>query len=237
MQDKSTPLSSHYRYHEASQLIWHFIWDDLCDWYIELKKISGNWSWIREAFGETLRLLHPLMPFITEELWHRIGAPEDQSISMQPYPQYDALRENPEAEREIGLLQEVVTAARGIRADLSLDPKLPLEGRISRPMDFRAVQRLAGVTLTVGDVPKTGAVRSTADFDLVIDVPHGQLEAQRRRLEKERDQLIKNIANSRRQLSDEVFLSKAPAKVVDSIRAKLLEYEAQLAKIEASLGG
>jgi valyl-tRNA synthetase len=104
-------------------------------------------------------------------------------------------------------------------------------------VDFRAVHRLAGATLTVGDVPKTGAVRSTADFDLVIDVPHGQLEAQRRRLEKERDQLTKNITNSRRQLSDEVFLSKAPAKVVESIRTKLGEYEAQLAKIEASLNG
>lgn len=227
----------HYRYHEAAQSIWHFIYDDFCDWYIELKKISGDWGNILSVFESTLRLLHPVMPFITEELWHRIGAPEDQSISTQPYPQYDALRENPEAEREIGLLQEVVTAARGIRADLSLDPKLPLEGRISRPVDFRAVQKLAGVTFVVGEVPKTGAVRSTADFDLVIDVPHGQLEAQRRRLEKERDQLIKNIANSRRQLSDEVFLSKAPAKVVDSIRAKLGEYEAQLAKIEASLRG
>ena len=177
------------------------------------------------------------MPFITEDLWHRIGAPEEQSISVQPYPQFDALKENLEAEREIGLLQDVITAVRGIRADLSLDPKLPLEGRISRPVDFRAVQRLAGVSLVVGQVPKTGAVRSTADFDLAIDVPHGQLEAQRKRLEKEREQLSKNIANSQRQLSDEVFLSKAPAKVVDSIRAKLLEYEAQLRKIEDGLNG
>jgi valyl-tRNA synthetase len=226
-----------FRFHEAAQVVWHFIYDDFCDWYIELKKVrDDDWSNILAVFESTLRLLHPVMPFITEELWHRIGAPEDQSISMQPYPQYDPLRYNSEAEREIGLLQEVITAARGIRADLSLDPKLPLEGRISRPVDFRAVQRLAGVSLVLGEVPKTGPVRSTADFDLVIDVPHGQLEAQRRRFEKEREQLIKNIANSRRQLSDEVFLSKAPAKVVESIRAKLMDYEAQLRKIEDSLG-
>ena len=99
------------------------------------------------------------------------------------------------------------------------------------------MQRLAGVALEVGEVPKTGAVRSTPDFDLSIDVPPGQLEAQRKRLEKERDQLMKNIANSQRQLSDEVFLSKAPAKVVDTIRAKLVEYEAQLGKIEDTLNG
>ena len=227
-----------FRYHEAAQVVWHFVYDDFCDWYIELKKVrDDDWSNILAVFESTLRLLHPVMPFLTEELWHRIGAPDDQSISLQPYPQYDPLRDDPDAEREIGLLQGVITAARGIRADLSLDPKMPLEGRISRPVDFRAVQRIAGVALVVGDVPKTGAVRSTADFDLVIDVPHGQLEAQRKRFEKEREQLIKNIANSQRQLSDEVFLSKAPAKVVDSIRAKLAGYEAQLRKIEDSLNG
>jgi valyl-tRNA synthetase len=100
-------------------------------------------------------------------------------------------------------------------------------------VNLAAVKRLAGVTLTLGEVPKTGAVRSTPDFDLSIDVPQGQLEAQRRRLEKERDQLAKNIASQKRQLADDVFLSKAPTKVVDSIRAKLTEYETQLAKINA----
>jgi valyl-tRNA synthetase len=225
----------HYRYHEAAQSIWHFIYDDFCDWYIELKKISGDWGNILSVFESTLRLLHPVMPFITEELWHRMGGEEGASISSQAYPQFDALRDDPDAEREIGLLQGVVTAARGIRADLSIDPKLPLEGRISRAVDFRAVQRLAGVALVVGDVPKTGAVRSTPEFDLVIDVPHGQMEAQRKRLEKERDQLIKNIVNSQRQLSSEVFLSKAPAHILETMRTKLAEYEMQLAKIEAQL--
>ena len=234
-----------YRFHEAAQTVWHFIYDDFCDWYIELKKLrfvegsglNDDWRNLLAAFESLLRLLHPVMPFLTEELWHRLGADESASISLAAFPQFDPARYDSEAEREIGLLQEVITAARGIRADLGLDPKLPLEGRISRPVDFRAVQRLAGVTLVVGDVPKTGAVRSTPDFDLALDVPQGQLEAQRRRLEKERDQLIKNIANCRRQLSDEVFLSKAPAKVVDSIRAKLLEYEEQLRRTEASLNG
>src|SRR5580698_439911 len=207
----------HYRYHEAAQSIWHFIYDDFCDWYIELKKISGDWGNILSVFDSTLRLLHPVMPFITEELWHRVGGEEGESISTRADPQFEALKDDPEAEREIGLLQGVVTAARGIRADLSLDPKLPLEGRISRTVDFRAVQRLAGVALVVGEVPKTGAVRSTTEFDLAIDVPHGQMEAQRKRLEKERDQLIKNIAKYRSQLADEVFLSKAPAKVVERI--------------------
>jgi len=74
-------------------------------------------------------------------------------------------------------------------------------------------------------------MRSTAEFDLVLEVPQSQQEAQSKRIAKEREQLEKNIANSQRQLGDEVFLSKAPQKVVDSIRAKLADYEAQLAKL------
>ncbi len=225
------------RYHEAAQIVWHFIYDDFCDWYIELKKISGAWQNILGIFERTLLLLHPLMPFLTEELWHRLGKPEEKSISLEPYPQYDPQLDDPAAEAEIELLQDIVRAARNLRADLSLDPKLPVTGLISIGIDAELVRRLSGVTFTKGEVPKSGAVRSTADFDLSLDVPHGQLEAQRKRLEKERDQLAKNIANSQRQLGDEVFLSKAPAKVIESIRAKLAEYETQLKKVEDSLNG
>jgi valyl-tRNA synthetase len=227
-----------FRYHDAAQTIWHFIWDDFCDWYIELTKASGDWTRIAAVFEQTLLLLHPLMPFITEELWHRLGSHEGESISVQPYPQYSEDRNDPQAEAEIGLLQDVVTALRNLRADLSLDPKLPLEGLISGvnvSAHKLAIQKLTRVNLESGETPKTGAVKSMSGFTVSIDVPHGQMEAQRKRLEKERDQLIKNIANSDRQLSDEVFLGKAPAKVVDSIRAKRAEYAAQLQKVQDSL--
>jgi valyl-tRNA synthetase len=78
-------------------------------------------------------------------------------------------------------------------------------------------------------------MRSTAEFDLVLHVPKSQEDAQHKRLAKEREQLAKNIANSKRQLSDETFLGRAPAHVVESIRRKLADYEAQLAKIDAAL--
>ena len=222
-----------YRYHDAAQTIWHFIYDDFCDWYIELTKVGGNWGTILSVFADTLRLLHPVMPFITEELWHRLG--REGSISLEPYPQYDPSLDDPAAEAEIQLLQDIVRAARNLRADLGLDPKQPLEGRISINVPVETIRRLSGVTFQTAEVPKSGAVRSTPDFDLSIDVPTGQIEAQRRRLEKEKDQLVKNIANSNRQLTDEVFLSKAPEKVVESIRSKLAEYEAQLRKVEQAL--
>ena len=108
-------------------------------------------------------------------------------------------------------------------------------------MLFRsAIERLANVKLETSEAaaPKNApAIRSTAEFDLVLNLPQVQAEAQRRRMEKEREQLEKNIANSRRQLGDETFLSRAPAHVVESIRQKLGDYEAQLAKIQAALDG
>jgi valyl-tRNA synthetase len=223
---------SAYRYHDAAQTIWHFIWDEFCDWYIELKKISGDYKNILAVFEETLRLLHPLMPFITEELWHRLGDHEPSSISLTAFPVYVEQRSDVAAEAEIELLQDVVRAARNLRADLGLDPKQQLTGRISIGLDPELVRRLCGVTFTQGEVARTGAVRSTPDFDLMIDVPHGQLDNQRKRFEKERDQLLKNIASSNRQLSDEVFLSKARPDVIESMRTKLATYEAQLKKIQ-----
>ena len=83
--------------------------------------------------------------------------------------------------------------------------------------------------------PPEAPLRSTAEFDLVLHVPKSQEDAQRKRLAKEREQLAKNIANSKRQLSDETFLGKAPPHVVESIRQKLADYEAQLSKIDAAL--
>ncbi len=223
-----------YRYHEAAQTIWHFIYDDFCDWYIELKKVSGDWSNIAQVFETTLKLLHPIMPFLTEELWHRLAeGREGQSISLQAYPQYDEALDNPAAEAQIGLLQDVVRAGRNLRAELGLDPKAPLDGCISIDIDTEVVRRLSGITFTKGDVLTSGPIRSTSAFDLSVNVSAEQAEIQKKRLEKECEQLEKNIANAKRQLSDDVFLGKAPAKIVDSIRAKLAEYEAQLTKLNA----
>jgi valyl-tRNA synthetase len=246
-----------YRYHEAAQLLWQFFWHEFCDWYVEIKKLrfqenSGldpHWRNLLAAFENALRLLHPAMPFITEELWQRLvsGNPNrPRSIAVASYPQYRSHWTDFAAEREVGLLQEIVTLARTLRTEMKLDPKQQLDGTLySRTAlevgrrHAEAVQRLANVRLTFSSdaAPQSATMRSTAEFDLVLNVPQGQADAQRKRLEKEREQLEKNIANSNRQLSDETFLSKAPARVVETIRTKLAEYEAQLAKVRAALDG
>jgi valyl-tRNA synthetase len=240
--DAANRAIGQYRYHEYAQLVWHFFWHEFCDWYLELKKVSGKgWANAVRAFETALRLLHPAMPFLTEELWQRLGMSEPKSIALAPFPQANPDLNDAEAEREIEVVQEVVSLARTLRTEAKLDPKLQLEGAlycrtVSLALAQRqgaAIQKLANVKLTYRNeaAPKSPVMRSTAEFDVVLDVPAGQEEAQKKRMEKERDQLVKNIANSERQLGDDVFLSRAPAHVVDSIRAKLADYKTQLDKL------
>jgi valyl-tRNA synthetase len=244
-----------YRYHEAAQLLRHFFWHEFCDWYLELKKpsfrensgVNADWRNVLSAFEMALRLLHPAMPFLTEELWQRLkgDAPRPVSIALAEYPQYSRQNTDFAAEREIGMLQEIVTLARTLRTEMKLDPKLQLQGTLHARGDALeiarrhadAMRRLSGVALEFSpDPPPAGAAsRSTSQFDLVLHVPKTQTDAVRRRLEKERDELIKNIASYKKQLAGESFLSGAPEHVVTAMRARLAEYEAQLAKIEAAL--
>jgi valyl-tRNA synthetase len=219
-----------HRYHEAAQALWHFFWDEFCDWYLELKKPDTDWSYAYVVHEQALRLLHPLMPFITEELWQRLGKP-GKSIAMEPYPR--PLRVDQEAEREMTLLQEIVTAARALRADHKVDKKPLLTGVLycKQPVPIDAIERLANVKLTVeiGAAPKLeGAVRSSPDFDLVLEMP--KAANQRERLLKENAELEKVIANSERQLNNEDIVSKMPEKVVETLRTKLAGYKAQLSK-------
>ncbi len=248
-----------YRYHELAQTLWQFFWHEFCDWYIELKKLrftdnsgmTADWRNILTVFEQALRLLHPAMPFITEELWQRLGkgaASRPVSIALAPYPQPRPEWTDEQAEAEMELLQDIIVAARNLRAQLRLDPKDFIEGvlyaretasRVARE-NAEAIEKLARVHLTLSEdhAPERGGVRrSTPDYDLVLNVSEAQVEALRESLAREVNQLERLVINSRRQLSDNQFVSRAPAHVVDSIRTKLADYEAQLDKSRAALAG
>jgi valyl-tRNA synthetase len=249
-----------YRYHEAARGLWDFFWHEFCDWYLELKKLrfqegsglNAGWRNTLAAFETALRLLHPAMPFLTEELWQRLASGASGrpvSLALAAYPQYRQDMTDHEAEREIDIAQEVVTMARTLRTENKLDPKQRLTGTLygrgpgleTAARHAEAIQKLANMNLQfkAEALPAQGgapaAVRSTAQFDLAVEVPRGQDDAQRKRLEKEREQLCKNIESGRRQLADETFLSRAPAPVVETLRRKLADYEAQLNKIDGAL--
>ena len=236
-----------HRYHEVAEELWQFFWHDFCDWYLEIKKLrlvpnsglTNDWRNLLSVFGAYLRLQHPVMPFITEELWHRFG--QTESIALAKYPRASAA--DAAAEHDMALLQEMITAARKLRADHGLDKKTELMGVLychngSGNVESGVIEKLANVKLEIrtGSPPKlTGAVRSTPDFDLLLQLPEVDTEGQRGRLEKEVEQLKKLIADKDRQLANDKFLNGAPAHVVDSLRAKRSEYVAQLEKSQAAL--
>jgi valyl-tRNA synthetase len=241
-------LAQH-RYHEVAEELWQFFWHDFCDWYLEVKKLrsapgSGLTNDVRNllaVFSAYLRLQHPILPFITEELWHRFG--QNTSIALARYPQAGATDEA--AEREMGLLQDMVTAARKLKADNGVDDRLELAGVLycrngSRNVELPVLEFLAKVKLEVRtDAPPalTGAVRSTAQFDLSLQLPEIDRAALRQRLDKETDKLQKLVVNIDRQLESEKFLNGAPPRVVEDLRAKRAEYIAQIKKNRDTLDG
>ena len=225
-------------------MLWHFFWHEFCDWYLELKKVSGaGWGHAVAAFETALRLLHPAMPFLTEELWQRleVSGERPKSIALAEYPQFRDELADPEAEREIGIIQDVVSMARTLRTEAKLDPKQQLDGALyCRTASLDIAQRHAAAITKLSNVkfefkneaaPKVSSMRSTPEFDVVLQVPAGEEDKQRKRIEKELDQLEKNIASIERQLNDEASLSKKPPKIVESLRAKLAEYKAQREKL------
>jgi valyl-tRNA synthetase len=245
-----------YRYHEAAQALWQFFWHEFCDWYIEIKKLrfregsglTNDWRNVLFVFETSLRLLHPLMPFLTEELWQRLGgqASGPVSVALAPYPEPEASLEDPAAEREMETVQNIITAARNLRAEMKADPRQRLDAVLfsggpaldTAAAQLEVIEKLAGVKLELksGPAPKaSGILYSAPDFDLVLRVPAAQAGAQRQKLEKQIEQLEKVIENSRRQLTDEKFLERAPAAVVQSLKEKLADYEVQLEKSRAAL--
>jgi valyl-tRNA synthetase len=246
-----------YRFHEAVQSIYQFFWNDFCDWYIEWIKPELNgadreratvaWRNLFAGFEAALRLLHPVMPFLTEELWHqlpqRAGA---KSIALERYPEPQQCWRNPAALEEFELVQEVVKSVRAIRADMKLDPKKRIAAefsgetarvRESIAKNLDGILRLAFLTeLTITDVKLAqsggGGLRSTSLFD--IRVPYMEtvdVAAEVARLKKEQERLTKDIASKERQLGDDTFRSRAPQKIIQGLQTTSGERQIELKKV------
>jgi valyl-tRNA synthetase len=214
-----------HRYHEAAESLYHFWWGDFCDWYLEFKKFETDWSYAYIVHEKALRLLHPLMPFLTEELWQRLELP-GKSIALAAYPVFDAAEENREAEEQMAVVQTMVTEARAIRADNKIDQKRKVAAVTNRALDEARrlmIERLANITLEYDP-----ALKQSLRLDIPVD---------RARLAKENEQLEKQIAAFENQFSNEEFLAKAPEKVVTAMRVKRAEYEKKLAENLAALAG
>jgi valyl-tRNA synthetase len=245
-----------FRFHEACQTIYQFFWGDFCDWYIEWVKPQlastdreialAAWRNIFAALDNALRLLHPVMPFLTEELWHKLPQPEGaRSIALDKFPEPLPNWADAGSDDAMAVLQEIVIAARNIRAEMKLDPKRKVAADFwtTGPMRRNLVNenmdpllRLAALSelrIATGHLdPTGGAIRSTSAFDLRIaygDTADKPFEIAR--LHKDKERLEKDIESKQKRLADDSFNSKAPGKVVDALRATLMERQIELRKV------
>jgi valyl-tRNA synthetase len=247
-----------YEFAKVCDTLYHFAWDDVCDWYVELTKpVIGTSPATQRVLGhvldELLKLLHPVIPFVTEELWLALTGPgsdgPDQprgahaapSIVIAPWPVRDKGYLDDAAETEIEGLQKVVTEVRRFRSDQGVKPgqrvAAQLRGLAAMGLDghqslIRALARLdegdadftASATLTI-----TGGVQVGLDTRGTIDVA-----AERARLAKDRAVALKEQASAQAKLANADFLAKAPDQVIAKLRARLAAAEAELARIDAS---
>jgi valyl-tRNA synthetase len=251
------------RFGEAQQALHNFVWDEFCDWYIEMAKIRlrrGDRSPLRvlaHVLERVLRLLHPFIPFVTEELWQNLlrRLPREgelpESVTIAPYPQGDESRFDGEAEEEMGLLTSTIRAIRNIRSQLRVEPACYIEAFVScdPPVLFRSesetVRTLARVNLVRLDsteaVPAHGVIslvvgRATVRLPLggVVDLP-----AERERLSGELERCHSNVERLEHLLANPEFVSRAPEEVVEREGERLQaerEQQARLEEVIAQLG-
>jgi valyl-tRNA synthetase len=245
-----------YRFNDAAGAIYHFLWNDFCDWYLEAAKGSLYHASSRAernrvqhtlvtVLETTLRLLHPFMPFITEELWQRL--PHDgHSVMVAPYPRAVAERVAPEAEREMAVLVQAITAVRTIRGEMRIAPGVPLEVLI-RPVpehaavleEHRSLLEALGRCRVRLDPratrPRESALAVLGRSEIYVALAGVvDLSAERARLDKEVRRAAEQIAFLESKLGRPDFVERAPAAVVAKERERLDEQRRLKAKLEAS---
>jgi len=247
-----------YRFNDAASALYQFVWSDYCDWYLEIAKRSlyrpenpaarqATQHTLVTVLEETLRLLHPLMPFITEEIWQRLPH-TGESIMIAPYPKATPQASDIEVDRFVTLVMGAVTAIRSIRGEMRIGPGTVLNVVI-RPADADAevfaahrplIEALARAAVTVDRAasrPKGSALGVVGASELYVDLAGVvDVAAERQRLQKEIKRANDSLGFMRTKLGRPDFVERAPAEIVEKEREKLAEQEALHAKLTASLG-
>jgi valyl-tRNA synthetase len=244
----------------ATQTLYEFTWNELCDWYLELAKPrldAGDEGvrWVlREVLDSLLRLLHPFMPFITEELYQALGqrgwAQQLDTIQRAAWPKADPSAHDPAAEREVALLIDVVRSVRNMRAELKIDPaKLAQELHlVATPADLPVLEAVSGLVgrlaraervVVHAGAPDLGKTATGLAGENQILLPLEQfgdvIEKEIQRLGKEQGALEAEQQRVAGQLGNEAFVAKAPAAVVDKLRARQDELKVQLETVRQTL--
>jgi valyl-tRNA synthetase len=249
VQEANTSLDQ-YNLHEGSRTIYRFFWHEFCDWYLEMIKLHPERSKpvLLYVFESALRLLHPFMPFLTEELWQNIPH-KGESIVVAAYPEFDRALEDAAAESQTEMIQDVIVKVRNIRSEKNVDPKQGVVLRVAAEDREIAtllsaakeyIFKLAGVKdLEIlpqlrGDKDAAHAVAAGC----ALEVPLAglvDLGAERARLERELDRVRKEIDKLDRKLSNASFVAQAPTAVVEENRRRLADYQDQASRLQSGL--
>ena len=251
-----------YQLGDAEQAIYEFLWDEYCDWYIEAAKVRlrqgtgpSPMPMLVHVLETTLRLLHPFMPFITEEIWTNLVSrlPKEidvaDSIMISPYPESDASTLDDEAEDSIGSVRETIRLIRNARAEFHITPNVNLELLIAPgglasvlEMETPLIKALAKVEpLRILDdrseLPTSGAVSAVVGGAVMAIPMEGlvDLAAERKRLSSELEESAEAIQKLNVRLQDPQFMGKAPEEVVERERERLRSYEERKARLEELL--
>ncbi|MBW1901541.1 MAG: class I tRNA ligase family protein, partial [Deltaproteobacteria bacterium] len=247
-----------YRFNDAAGLCYQFIWHELCDWYLEMAKqgLYGDdevlknttRATVQEALLASLKLLHPFMPFVTEEIWHKLPGNES-SIMIAEFPKPDDFMDDNDAIKEMELVMGAITGIRNIRGEMNIPPSkgvtvvLDMAGEktseiVSRNLDhIKTLAKVDDASVASG-VPKPEA-SATALFgeNQVHVLLKGLLDfdEERKRLGKEIKKIEKEISTSDRKLSNQDFLEKAPADIVAKVKEKVEALSLKLDKLNQNL--
>ncbi len=247
-----------YRFHEASALIYQFIWHEVCDWYIELVKpvLTNSEAPAGEralrskilihVLDYALRLLHPFMPFITEEIWQKIPH-RGESIMMQQFPLPNELRSNPAASQQMQDLMELIVQMRSLRAEMNVDPKRKLDAVFTIPNEIdrklveenldkiRSLVRLEAISFS-GALPRSmlRGVWRLGEFGLDVE---GAIDvaSEKDRLRKEVERVQEQMGKLEKKLNNKEFVVRAPEEIVTEHRLRYKELEERYQKIQSNL--
>jgi len=235
-------LFEKFEFAKASELIYHFAWDDLCDWYLELSKesfASGSAANSKRVLGHVLdqlmRLLHPLMPFITEELWVSLTGGESLVIAQWPEANLSYLDQT--AEDLVTQMQAVITEVRRFRNDQGVKATAKIPGRLITNGELANYASAMGYVLKLEAKEFTptasfeiGSVKCELDLSGTVDVA-----AERARLTKDLATVQKDQQTAQVKLGNEGFMAKAPIEVVTEIKERLVKTQAEIERITAAL--
>lgn len=255
-------LMQDYQFGEAQRRIHDFLWGDYCDWYIEMAKIrlgddsigSSPVPVLIHVLEISLRLLHPFMPFITEELWQNIkkSLPDDRrsvdSIMVAAYPEADKKAADREAERVMTAVIEIVRSIRNVRAEHNVEINRQIDAAIyitelkpAITAYTKAIGKLAKANVKILDKKEEHKAENTIvlvlkEAEVVIPMASMiDLQAEQQKLRKEIEQVQANVNRLEKMLANEAFITKAPQAVVDKEKAKLLSAKDSLGRLEENL--